>query len=150
MVDRVARNKMAEEMRHFYSCLTTNFEFDDFVFDLETDDPAVKAIADACWATYDDIRKHKMDGKWSLSDEQRAIVARAIAFLKTDLEYQWPKQPWWYESLRPILLIATFGILTRKIDQSLVSDGATDVWPFYKKEDYELALENPIYLTGSE
>lgn len=37
-VDRDARNRLAELLRHFVAKQTTNFEFDDAAFDIKTDD----------------------------------------------------------------------------------------------------------------
>ena len=46
MIDRKARNKLAEEVRHFVECFKDNFEFNDAIFELETEDRGVNAIYD--------------------------------------------------------------------------------------------------------
>jgi len=147
MIDREARNRMAEEIRHFYACLTSNFEFDDTIFEIKTEDRGVIEIRDQLWLTYDDLTKHKMNGDRALTNEQMKVVTRAIVFLKSNYEYSWPKAPWWYKPIRPILWFVTLGAATKKIDRGLKGEGNLDVWPFYNTEEYRNAKENPVYCT---
>lgn len=73
--------------------LSNNFTFNDTIFDLKSRDPAIRAIRDQLWLIYDDFREHRHEGRWKLSARQRNIVLRIILFLKSDLEYQWPRVP---------------------------------------------------------
>ena len=90
MIDRIATNAMAEATRHYLAGLSTNFRFDDTLHEIESADPAIKAIRAQLWLIYDDLREHRATTDWQLSARQREIVVRTILFLKSDIEYQWP------------------------------------------------------------
>lgn len=149
MIDRNARNKLAEEVRHFIGCFTDNFEYDDAVFDIDTKDQGVTEIYQNIWLTYDDLRRHKMKGKWALSETQLDIIKRAIVFLKSDCEYKWQKWPIYYRAMRPIIWLITFGQLTKVLDKYFNGDGELDVWPFYTSEEYEISRREPRYCAKS-
>jgi hypothetical protein len=51
MIDRQARNRLAEEIRHFVECFTDNFQFDDAAWKIETKDRGVTEIYQAMWLT---------------------------------------------------------------------------------------------------
>jgi len=116
MVDKNARNKLAEQIRYFLSCLTDNIEFDNAIFNIKTADKAVKIIRDQMWYTYDDIWRHKLIGKRTLSESDELIIKRFILFLKTDFEYE-----------------------ANDIKRN-------DLWPFLNRQQYEMALNKPMYL----
>jgi len=63
MVDREARNKLAEQIRYFLSCLTDNYQFDDAIFEINKNDVAVTEIRNQMWHTYDDVWRHQLKGK---------------------------------------------------------------------------------------
>lgn len=117
MVDREARNKLAEQIRHFVVGLKDNFEFDDVVFAIKTHDLTIIEIRRQMWHTYDDLRRHKLTDNWALSEYKLAIVKHCILFLKTD-----------YECKRP----------TKHTDWSL--------WPFQDQAQLEAALAASAYL----
>ncbi len=149
MIDRNARNNMAEEVRHFVECFTDNFEFDDAVFEIDTKDRGVNAIYDEVWLTYDDFTRHKLEGKWALNEEQIAIIRRAIVFLKSDFEYRWPKWPFYYKFSRPFIWLLSLGSLTKVLDARFNGNGDFEVWPFFSNEEYNEALQNPRYLANT-
>ena len=120
MVDRQARNTLAEHIRHFLAGLTDNFQFDDVVFNIKTNDIAVVEIRKQMWHAYDDISRHKLKGKRALSEKERKIVNRFILFLKTDSECEKPN---------------------KKTDWSL--------WPFSDSEQLAKAKSNPKYLNNA-
>lgn len=148
MIDRQARDKLAEEIRHFVECFTDNFEFDDVALKINTKDRGVNEVYRAVWQTYDDLTRHKMDGKYALTEAQMATVKRAILFLKSDFEYKWPNWPLYYMISRPLLWLISLGSLTKRLDQYFHGNGDEDVWPFFSREDYEKALKFPRYLAG--
>ena len=39
------------------------------------------------WGLHDDLHEHRLTGRWYIPREARSDVARAILFLKGDLEY---------------------------------------------------------------
>lgn len=147
MIDHIARNKLAEEIRHFIGCFKDNFEYDDVVFDIKTKDAGVIEIRQNVWHTYDDLKKHKMEGVWALSSEQSIIIKRCIVFLKSNLEYTWPKWPLYYRAARPILWLISGGMLTRILDNHFNGGGELEVWPFFSAEEYEVAKTHPGYCT---
>ena len=120
MIDRKARDSLAEQIRHFLAGLSDNFQFDGIVFDIKTNDIAVVEIRKQMWHTYDDISRHKLKGKWELSDKDKTTVKRIIMFLKTDFEYKKPN---------------------KNTDWSL--------WPFSNKEQYTIAISKPKYLNNA-
>lgn len=103
MVDREARDSLSEATRHFVARLTSNFTFDDAAFSVSTSDRSVTEIRDQLWTIYDDLHEHRLEGKWAISEQQRRVIARAVMFLKSDVEYSWPVVPRWYRATRPLI-----------------------------------------------
>jgi hypothetical protein len=94
MVDRKARVKMAEELRHFAAGLTTNDEWERASEPLwwESDDSVIYEIWRQIWLLYDDISTHRLRDEHALDEKLRRAVCRMILFFQTDLEYEWPSQ----------------------------------------------------------
>ena len=82
---------------------------------------AVKEIRTQLWHTYDDLTRHKLKGKWALSDKDMSTVKRFILFLKTDYEY---------------------GNLSKKRDWN--------IWPFANEEQISNAMSSPRYLNNAK
>jgi len=148
MIDRVARDRLAEATRHYLTGLSTNFEFDDSIFSVKNNDPSIAAIRNQLWLIYDDLRKHFHRGQWILSEEQRVIVLRIILFLKSDYEYIWPVVPWWYSALRPLIWVFTFGVGTRHLDGKYHYKDELNIWPFANEEEINTAKNEPKYLAS--
>lgn len=148
MIDRQARDKLAEELRRFIGCFTDNFQFDDAAWEIDTKDRGVHEVYAAMWLTYDDLSRHKMNGVHALTEVQMFVVKRMIVFLKSDYEYKWPSWPRYYKIVRPLLWLFSFGALTKQLDRRFNGNGNYDVWPFFSSEDYEVALRSPGYLCG--
>ena len=149
MIDRNARNAIAEAARHYLAGLSTNFVFDDAIFDLKSGDPAIKAIRQQLWLIYDDLQEHKHEGKWKLSEEQQEIVIRIIMFLKSDFEYRWPTVPGWYSGFRPLIWIFTFGVGARSLNKKFEYEDVKNVWPFHSYEEVQVTKDEPIYLASA-
>jgi len=149
MIDRSARNAMAEAARHYLTGLSTNFLFDDAIFSLKSYDPAVNAIRNQLWLIYDDLREHKHEGAWRISEEQREIILRIIMFLKSDFEYQWPCVPSWYSASRPIVWLLTLGFGVRALDKRFEFRDPENVWPFHGLEEVEKAKDDPKYFASA-
>ncbi len=149
MIDRKARNSIAEATRHYLSGLSTNFVFDDTIFDIKSGDPSIRAIQDQLWLIYDDLREHKHEGQWLLSKDQREIVLRIIMFLKSDVEYQWPIVPGWYVGLRPVIWLVTFSIGAKYLDQMYNFQDKLDVWPFKDQIEIKETQNDPKYLASA-
>jgi hypothetical protein len=149
MVDRHARNILAEATRHFVTCLSTNYQFDDVAFSVSTKDRGVLEIRQQIWLIYDDLHEHKLDGKWALSVQQCEVIHRIILFLKSDAEYSWPKVPLWYRFTRPFIWLLSFGTVTRTLDERYSRNLDLTVWPYRKSEEIEEARRHPKYLAGA-
>lgn len=146
-IDREARRRLAELSRHLAAGLITNDEFVDSV-----PTATERALHDihfyGIWPLYDDLITHRMRGKWRLSPEGRAWVSRIILFLRSDLPYRYPIAT----GLRavPVMLVSllTLGWFGKYWLHRQRSGGDESVWPFFTREEYELAKAKPVYLNG--
>lgn len=143
MIDREARDKMAEILRHFAAGQLSNFDFEDQV--PSTTDAAVRAIYDTVWCFYDDLEKHYMKGKWAFSDSIKSQVARWSLFLYSNEEYGWPDIR--FSGIRPL----KHGFISSLLkgpekEQKFMAAGDYSVWPFISVESFEHAKQNPKLL----
>lgn len=170
---REARDKLAEVLRHFGSGQISTGELIEQANSIaeSTLDRAVAGVASELLSIYDAEPRPK-------DYESRRHFARAIAFLKTDLDYGWPDDGWcgWVHVLGLLTSLATFclacwvfplsawslpaflctlvcwlvfGLLVpRAYYRRWHASGDTDVWPFISHHDHEQALRNPRYLNG--
>ena len=146
MIDREARDKAAEVLRHFISGQITNFEFENKM--PPSKDPVILAIEDSMWCFYDDIQRHKMKGKWKLPNDTKEIMSRWIIFLHTEEQYQWPDTR--FAGVRPLKHGWLSNLLGKpKKEQEFMQSGSYSVWPFINMESYNNALQNPMLLSGS-
>jgi hypothetical protein len=150
MVDRESRTKLGELIRHLAAGQITNDEFEDRLLPLGSADPAVwEVFSSGAWCLYSDLWEYRLTGKYRLPKEARREVARWILFLKTNLEYEWPR----LGRFRSLLLllgnlfsVGLIGVAYRKYFRRF---GDWDVWPFLRRSDYDLALKQPPYFTGA-
>ncbi|MEH6544579.1 MAG: hypothetical protein V7721_11635 [Porticoccaceae bacterium] len=149
MIDRNARNAVAEAARHYVTGLSTNFTFDEALFNLKFKDQAIEPICQNLWLIYDDLREHKHEGLWRLSEEQREIVIRIIMFLKSNIEYRWPTVPTWYSSMRPLIWLFTFSLGAKVLDQKFEFIDNENVWPFRDSNEVQEAKDDPKYLAAA-
>ena len=141
-VDIAARKQYAELLRQFMSGRMTN---DDFVSrePIESDDAAICAISEQAWFLYDDIRTHRLSGRWRITGDGRHAVARWILFLKTDLEYTWPPLLRGGPLFQYIFqCLITFGAAIGERRRTWECAGDRDVWPFAARSDYVRALQH--------
>jgi hypothetical protein len=145
MVDREARDKSAEILRHFVVGQSFNFDFQDS--QPTTKDPVIDAIWDSLWPFYCDVRKHKMKNEWAIPEEGKRKIANWLLFLYTDEEYCWPRIS--FPGVRPQehgYLAKLLG-LHRKQSRFL-SSGAYEIWPFINHESFENAKKHPRLLAN--
>jgi hypothetical protein len=150
VIDRESRTKLSELIKHLAVGQITNDEFEDRLLLLGFADPAVwEVFSSSAWCLYSDLREYRLSGKYRLPKAARRDVARWILFLKTDLEYEWPR----LGRFRSLVLLLTnvfslglVGITYRKYFRRF---GDLDVWPFLRRSDYDLALKQPPYFTGA-
>jgi hypothetical protein len=115
----------------------------DYPFDKS--DRALGAIWRRLWFLWDDFHNHTLTGKNSPTREERAMMDRCIAFLESDLEYEWP--PYRSASLKLILLRALrlrkkAAEVEKRETEELAKFGDLEVWPFVRKEDWERAVRS--------
>lgn len=151
MVDREARNKLAEAMRALASGLITNDEFEDKRLPHSIEDPAISEVfSKGAWLLYSDLEEYRLSGIHRLDENTKSVVARWVLFLKTDLPYEWPVSSTKQGLLRFIIAnILTLGAANKSYASKYQACGDIEVWPFLRRADYELALQNPVYLNNA-
>lgn len=141
MIDRRARNELAELLRRYAGGQIPNDEFEEAV--PQSHDRAIAEIfSRGVWPIYDDTRKYRLVGKYALSKSDKSIVSRWVLFLKSDYEYQWPVVP-----LRKRLFwIASLGLFGQSARQAWQAAGEPDAWPFLNNSEFEQAKRRHGYL----
>lgn len=85
MIDRNARNKLAEAMRALASGLLTSNEFEDHRLPSSKEDMAIFEIfSEGTWHLSSDFKEYRLAGIHRLDKETKNAVARWILFLKID------------------------------------------------------------------
>jgi len=145
MIDRPARDNLAERLRHLASGTMTNYAFEDS--GIKTMDEAIREIEfRLAWPRYDDLHEHTLTGGYAITRGSRLDFARTILFLKTDLPYEWKRQIGIRGFLNSIFRLFP---PTRRA-RLIVDNGDLRVWPFLKYSDYKQALDHQPYLRGQE
>jgi len=150
VVDRAARDAIAELLRHFAAGRITNDQWDTAVRHIKTKDPILDKLWGVMWFCYDDLREHRLTGKYALSREQRRFVARMIVFLYSDLPYEWPRRPAyrWYEV---VLTLATLGLVNLNPGpprHPTARPRGKRLWPFFRRIDLEREQSSAPRLLG--
>jgi hypothetical protein len=104
MIDQKARSDLATCLDRLIAGEMTNDEFDDCYYERwhDSGDAAVAEIATFGWSLYSsDLGwSYRLRGRHAVCDEERQAAQRAILFLHTNLEYEWPRnvtgaEPYW-------------------------------------------------------
>lgn len=134
MIDRQARDIAADTLRDFMEGSISNDEYER-KYPRSKSDPALWEIWMQVWFFYSDVRTHKLTRKHTLNDERRAFMERCILFLRSDVEFEWPRQKFrpWYGILR----LLGFGRALKRREEEEMSIGDKEVWPFLKKAQYQ-------------
>lgn len=179
-VDKERRKKLALHLRHLSVGLISNDDFEVSVMENVSDgwlpeqyhhsklaksdneDPIIQPMLELCWGLYDDTRNHKLVKSDALSEEALKIIARCILFLHSDKRYEWPyfniNNPLLRFSLKDLILsVITLGHHYRnKREEHIISYyewqklGDYDVWPFFRKADYQDQLKKQPFLSGQQ
>ena len=134
MVDRSARDLLADSIEALMSGEISNFEYEKKVPD--SGDLAVSAIAESVWCLYDDFKEHDLQSPEKLPEALKHRVVRWTVFLRTDFEYEWPMIS--YPGIRPL----EKGLLDKLIssraekEEEFMKSGDYSVWPFIDSESY--------------
>lgn len=146
-IDDNARRCLAELARHLATGQITN---DDFEEQLGTGLGSERALYEiyfhGLWPLYDDFIEHRLRGRWALTPEGRAWVARIVLFLRSGQPYRYPHMTGLSALLALIPSILTLGWFGRFWVRHRWRHGDERVWPFFSHEDYERALAHPVYL----
>ena len=147
MIDRAARAKLAQSARALIAGLITNDEFEHRI--PRSSDPAIQGIFySGFWPNYGDLSEHRMIGNERWAGEKREFAVRCIAFLKSDLPYQWPVEGPWKSLFRTVAAVVTLGASNRAHRRHLATVGDTSEWPFCSQEDFHDTCASPKYLAG--
>lgn len=152
MIDRNARNLAAETIRHYVCGVITNREFEER-YPTSKVDPIIRTLDDSLWAAYEDIGTHKLAGENAVSCDLKQRISRWLLFLYSNCEYRWPKLS--DAGFRDLPADSSLGKFIRKIfgyeERSLafMRSGDYAVWPFFTREEYENAIQNPILLNNN-
>ncbi len=103
MVDADTRAELAICLDQLVAGEMTNDEFDDHYYSSWEDsaDTAVAEIGKFGYRLYSsDCTPYRLSGRHAVSDETRQIAVRAVLFLRTVREYEWPRNvagvaPFW-------------------------------------------------------
>ncbi|WP_213999725.1 hypothetical protein [Arsukibacterium sp.] len=141
MIDREARNRLAELIRALASGRITNDEFED-ALPLSEDNAVKEVFHHGAWCLYSDMKEYRLKGKDALSTEERSLVARWILFLKSDYEYEWPSA-----SFREhVLKLVSLGIFGQSTLDKWQASGDVSYWPFLGSEQFQEAKHAKGYL----
>lgn len=136
-------------LRRLVAGRITNDEFED-ALPLRSPDPAISEIfLYGVWGCYSDLREHRLVGRQRLPRAARREIARFILFLKSDLEYEWPRQRLWERFLWMVAGLLTLGLAGRFYWRWLGRRGDVGVWPFIREDDLDRAMRHPCYLAGA-
>jgi len=89
MVDSSRRSRAAQVLRDFIEGRLTNFDFEE-QFPQAGSDRVLRAIAEMVWFAYDDLKTHRLEGEYALTDAGREILERCLLFLGKGMEYCGP------------------------------------------------------------
>ncbi len=145
MIDREARNKAAETIRHYVCGVITNREFEKR-YPNSKSDPIIRALDDSLWPTYDDIVTHTLAGKNAVTKDLKERAARRLLFLYSNTEYQWLRIG--DAAFRDLPADSWFGNVARWVfryderSAAFMNYGDYNVWPFLRRDEFITATSN--------
>ena len=141
MVDRAQRDLGVRLLRELLEGRITNDEFHS-QFPRSGSDRALDAIFVFAWGLYSDLHAHKLTGKHEPDADARAIATRCVLFLEGNLEFEWPapsigllnvpRNAW--GAIKRLLHAG------RENCAGSAESGDEDVWPFFRRGEYEANL----------
>ncbi len=97
MVDPDLRQSLSQDVRRLVTGRMTNDDFDDVYYERydSSDDRAVREISEFCYCLYssDLLFPLRLRGRHSLDADTKCTCTRAILFLRSCREYEWPPFP---------------------------------------------------------
>ena len=148
MIDKQARAKLSESLRHLVSGQITNDQFEK-IAPRKSNDRAIWAIRHRAWFLYDDLKEYKLKGKYALTPKAKGVITRWLLFLKSNFEYEWPTHPgelWW----GLILHLLSLSLISRIFwNRTWIRSGNSKIWPFIREKDLQKARRMPKLLSGA-
>ena len=97
MVDSGLRQSLSQDVRRLVTGRMTNDSFDDAYYERydSSDDRAVREISGFCFCLYssDLLFPLRLRGRHALDADTKRTCIRAVLFLRSGLEYDWPPFP---------------------------------------------------------
>jgi hypothetical protein len=95
MIDQEVRRSLSQDVRRLITGRMTNDAFDEAYYETyeASDDRAVSEVASFCYGLYssDLLFPYRLRGRHAVDDETRSAAARAVLFLRSGFEYEWPE-----------------------------------------------------------
>jgi hypothetical protein len=138
MINREKRDLAWKLIHGFFTSEITN---DDLMDNYPRDegDAAIGAIYERLWFFWPDNRTVRLTTDNAPKGEARELIERCIAFLKSDLEYEWPPFQWVKLSYGLMHILGLKNVAEKKGRESLIEfrrNGTLEVWPFIRESDY--------------
>jgi hypothetical protein len=140
MVNRIKRDNARQLLEKFLQGEITNDTFVNEYPPGEDDDRAIASVYEQLWGFWDDRETHALTDKHRLSPDAMALFERCIAFLGSDLEYEWPPTKSWSVSqflLRFLGMRKRADAEAKKWTKEAERFGDLNAWPFIRKRDIE-------------
>jgi len=137
-VDEEARWQLAHLLRQLVSGEIRTKDYDDRAWEVDSEDPAVRAIRSRLWSLYSDYRNVPFDIDRP-PPERRALVERSLAFLSTPLPYRY--------SRKNFITLIRYLRWVPAIGQRLANEareGDPSVWPFFEQREWEEASSGAV------
>jgi len=142
MIDREFRDQAGLAVRRFLDCTIDNNDFQ-LEYPLKpSDDPVIRAIQEYVWHWYDDLSVHKLIKDHALSDDEREIGERCVLILRSDVEYEWRESKFISSALFSLGFASQLALSEQLALYLNQPEGDASVWPFFRRSDYELALNS--------
>jgi len=174
MIDRDARNRYAELLRHFAAGRMTNDAYEDEFDAIETRDPSIHQVHGAVWGLYSDVTTHRLTGRHRLPAFLRQTVAVWIVFLHTDIRcaamppmtcrgvgaglLALLRHIALFVPLAPVVLAGVIIDVARRVRDSCTGERERDpllrdaetlaFWPFPNEASFRAAVRRPRLLAG--
>jgi len=137
MVDRNARNILAQGLSQYLDNEIDNLKLDECISNIHTDDLLVLELRRQVWLLYDDFRRHRNEGKWKLPENIENGVRRWVQLLRSDTEWtaikgddEEPAHSVPNRLMRSLLKLLQ---LCWRLDAAFV---VNEFWPFRDCEEY--------------
>jgi hypothetical protein len=102
----------------------------------DRDDPALNAVYERLWGYWSDGYNQKSADD-TRNVETRVLIGRCIAFLGSDLEYEWPAIQWFKPTMAILRFVGLRRMAEKRARKSLdkmQQYGNLEIWPFMREE----------------